>query len=257
MMPYCVWGDCVNTVLVEEIRSWPAANTGCDFPALVSYLTRRLNTPLTDPDVQTAVNWLTARGLAKLDAGYLKLTEPDRPELSLYEPLLARFRSKTFLRHLGVEQASYVLQDTSTGGTAAPGLLTRPDFTIATIRASLFERGLDVITIEVKNRAGSSVKAVYETLGHGRVAHYPYLACPRSHLDNAKMCEIREACHAQNVGLILFDIEEDGIGGFDIRAIKIDRKPSRWSPARSETENYLINRLTQENRRALEGLGRS
>lgn len=227
MPSYCVSGDCVNTILVDEIRSWPAANTGCDFPALVSYLTRRLNTPLTDPDVQTAVNWLTSRGLAKLDAGCFKLSEPDRPELSLYELLYSRFKSKTFLRNLDVELGTYVLQDTSTGGTAAPGLLTRPDFTVATIRASMFERGLDVMTIEVKNRAGSTLKAVYETLGHGRVAHYPYLACPRSRLDISKMDEIREACRIQNIGLILFDIEEDGAGDFDIKAVKIEHKPQR------------------------------
>lgn len=247
----------MKTLLVEEIRSWPAANTGCDFPALVSYLTRRLNTPLTDPDVQNAVNWLTARGLAKLDDGCLKLTEPDRPELKLYDRLLVRFKSKAFLKNLEVEAGRYVLQDTSTGGKAGSGVLSRPDFTIAAISESLFERALNVITIEVKNRAGSSVRAVYETLGHARVSHYPFLACPRSRLNPNSVTEIRNACKIQDVGLILFDIEEDGSGEFDTKNIRIEHKPSRWSPDRADTEDYLIGRLTPANRAVLEAMGRA
>lgn len=59
----------MSSDLVDEIRAWPAVNTGCDFSALVSYLAGRLNTPLSEPEVQNAVNWLTARGLGASTPG--------------------------------------------------------------------------------------------------------------------------------------------------------------------------------------------
>lgn len=251
MPPYCVLGDCV-TDLVEEIRSWPAANTGCEFPALVSYLTGRLNTPLSEPEVQQAVNWLTKRGLAKFDGACLRLTEPDRPETKLYEPLAKNLNARKFLNQLDVRAGTYVFQDTSTGGTTGSGLLSRPDFTLAAIRVSRFEKALEITTIEVKNRAGTNVKAVFDIRAHRRMSHYPYLACPRSRLNPATMETIRTTCRAEDIGLILFDIEEDGAGGFDIHTVKIDYRPRRTSPERGEPGKYLASRLSAENCARLE-----
>jgi len=242
----------VETDLVEEIRSWPAANSGCDLPALVSYLTGRLNTPLSEPEVQNAVNWLTARGLARLDGDWLKLTEPDRPELKLYEPLSKRLNNLKFLKNLGIERGTYVFQDTSTGGAPGSGLLSRPDFTLATIRATRFEKALEITTIEVKNRAGANVKAVFDIRAHRRVSHFPYLACPRSRLNPASTDSIRATCRAEDIGLILFDIELDGAGGCEVTGLKIDHKPRRAAPERDLTDKYLVSRLSPENCAALE-----
>jgi hypothetical protein len=244
----------VDTDLVEEIRSWPAANTGCDFPALVSYLTGRLNSPLSEPEVQNAVNWLTARGLAKLDGDYLKLTEPDRPELKLYEPLSKRLNNRRFLKNLDIDPGTYVFQDTSTGGKPGSGPLSRPDFTLATIRATRFEKALEITTIEVKNRAGATVKAVFDIRAHRRVSHFPYLACPRSLLNPANTEEIRATCRIEDIGLILFDIELDGAGGCEVTGVKIDHKPRRASPERDVTDDYLVSRLSPENCAVLQAI---
>jgi len=244
----------VDTDLVEEIRSWPAANTGCDFPALVSYLTGRLNTPLSEPEVQNAVNWLTARGLAKLDGNCLKLTEPDHPELKLYEPLSKRLNNRKFLRNFDIDPGTYVFQDTSTGGTRRSGPLSRPDFTLATIRATRFEKALEITTIEVKNRAGATVKAVFDIRAHRRVSHFPYLACPRSRLNPANTEQIRSTCLTEDIGLILFDIELDGAGGCEVTSVKIDHKPRRASPERDAADKYLVSRLSPENCAALQSI---
>lgn len=249
-------GDCVSSDLVDEICAWPAANTGCDFSALVSYLAGRLNTPLSEPEVQNAVNWLMARGLAKLDGERLRLTEPDRKELELYRPLERRLNTRRFLNALNVGAGSYVLQDTSAGGAQKTGLLSKPDFTLATFRAGQFDKTLEIITIEVKNRAGSNINAVYDTRAHRHFSHFAYLACPRSRLNAASTDLIRATCETENVGLILFDIEEDGIGNFDIDKVKVEHKPRRSSPEGTEIDNFLTSRLTAFNCARLKELSR-
>lgn len=121
----------------------------------------------------------------------VRLTEPDRPELRLYEPLSKRINNRGFLRNLGIEPGSYVFQDTSAGGATGSGPLSGPDFTFATIRATRFEKAPEITTIEVKNRAGANVNVVYDIRAHRRVSHFPYLACPRSHLNPASTEVIR------------------------------------------------------------------
>lgn len=258
MIEYCVriLGDRVNTVLVREILAWPGANLGCEFPALVSYLTGRMNTPLNEPDVQGALSWLAARGLAKCDGDFIRLTQPDRSELQLYEPLSKRLTSRKFLNALDINPKTFVFQDTSTGGKLGTGLLSRPDFTLATIRAELFERALEITTIEVKNWAGATVKAVYDIRAHSRISHFPYLACPRPRFDHSKIEPIRSACKKEEIGLILFDIDEDGDGSFDVNDLKIELRPRRFSPDRAETHKYLASRLTAENCAILEALAK-
>lgn len=238
--------------LVEAIRAWPAASEGCDFAALVSYLTGCLNTPLSEPEVQNAVNWLTARGLANLHGDRLKLTEPDRPELRLYEPLSKQINNRGFLRTLGIKPGTYVFQDTSNGGATGFGPLSRPDFTFATIRATRFEKALEITTIEVKNRAGANVNAVYDIRAHRRVSHFPYLACPRSHLNPASTELIGSRCRDEDIGLILFDIELDGDGGCEINRLKIEHKPGRAAPDPELADQYLASRFSPENCAALE-----
>jgi hypothetical protein len=182
------------------------------------------------------------------------LTEPDRPETKLYEPLARSLNSRKFLSQLDVNAGTYVFQDTSAGGTPGSGLLSRPDFTLAAIRATRFEKALEITTIEVKNRAGANVKAIFDIRAHRRMSHYPYLACPRSRLNTTNMEAIRTTCRTEDIGLILFDIEEDGAGGFDIHGVKIDHKPRRTSPERGEADKYLASRLSAENCLALESI---
>ena len=59
-----------------------------------------------------------------------------------------------------------------------------PDFTLAVIKSWRFDprRSLEVYSIEVKRRSGTSVASVYEAVAHGRFAHHPYLVCPGSTL---------------------------------------------------------------------------
>jgi hypothetical protein len=248
---YCVPGTCVTFNLIEEIRAWPQAGAGCEFEALVSYLAGRANAPLSGDEVQGAIDFLAARGLAKWTGQTLRLTEPDRPELQLYAPLLKRLDMPNILRELDVDSTRYVLQDTSTGGQQGSGLLSKPDFTLASIRPEKFERALEVTTIEVKNRAGATTTAVYNIRAHSRVSHFPYLACPRMRLDTAKKEAVEATCRKEGIGLIVFDIDEDGDGGFRINKLKIEMRSKRFYPERKDSNKYLSRRLTEANQAKL------
>lgn len=57
-------GDRVESILVREILAWKPANAGsCDLAALMTHLTRKVNEPLSEPQVRSALIWLSARGL--------------------------------------------------------------------------------------------------------------------------------------------------------------------------------------------------
>ena len=238
------------------ILAWPPAITGCELSALISHLTSQVNEPLSEPQVRSALTWLSARGLVRLEGEALRLREPDRPELQLYPCLSRHLSARKFLRSLGVEPGTYVFQDTSTGGRRGQGRLTRPDFTLAAIKAGRFERPIEVTTFEVKNRSGADVPSVYEVVAHGRISHFPFLACPRSRLEPARIESIRTASKKEGVGLILFDIVEDGDGDFTTENMRIDMMPRRRSPDMAELQNHLAARLTHANCAKLEELGR-
>jgi hypothetical protein len=215
-----------------------------------------VNEPLSEPQVRAALDWLSARGLVRVDGDALRLSEPDRPELQLYDSLRQHFSARKFLKTLGVETGTCVFQDTSTGGRQGHGPLTRPDFTLASIKAGRFERSIEVTTFEVKNRSGANVASVYEVVAHGRISHFPYLACPRSKLECAKIAGIRLASKKERIGLILFDIVEDGKGDFTTKNIRIDMVAERRSPDTSDIQTYLEGRLTPNNCAKLEELAK-
>ena len=133
--------------------------------------------------------------------------------------------------------------------------MSKPDFTLVAIKARRFERPLEVTTIEVKNRSGANVGSVYEVVGHARVSHFPFLACPRSKLDCRNIESIRTACKNEGVGLILFDIEQDG-DSFSTKKVAVDTRPARRAPDTTAVEIYLAGRLTNANCAKLEALVR-
>jgi len=246
----------LEALLVREILDWPPASSGCELSALISHLTRQVNEPLSEPEVRAVLKWLSARGLVRVDGDALRLSEPDRPELQLYGSLSRHFSARKFLRSLGVAPSTYVFQDTSTGGRRGNGRLTQPDFTLATVKSGRFERLIEVTTFEVKNRSGASVASVYEVVAHGRISHFPFLACPRSKLELTKIDAIRRASENESIGLILFDIIEDGEGAFTIEDVRIDMMPERRSPRMSDVQTHLEGRLTPANCAKLEGLAK-
>jgi len=249
-------GGRVERVLAKEILAWPAAGTGCDLSALISHLTRQFNEPLTEPQVRSALSWLSARGLVRVDGDAIRLIEPDKPECQLYPSLERRFAGRAFLRTLGVQPGTYVFQDTSRGGRAGHGPLTKPDFTLVAVKAGRFERPLEVMTFEVKNRSGADVASVYEVVAHGRVSHYPFLACPRSRLEPAKIESIRRASENEGIGLILFDIVFREDGSFTTDRVAVDLKPRRRAPDMTELQRHLEGRLSAESCAKLEELAR-
>lgn len=248
----------MNTVLVREILAWPPASSGsgCELSALISYLTQQVNQPLSEREVLSVLTWLSERGLVRLQGDALRLVEPDRPELKLYPSLTKHFSGRRFLASLGIEPGTYVFQNTSAGGKQGNGPLTRPDFTLATVKSARFERHTEVTTFEVKNRSGANVRSVYEVVAHGRISHFPFLACPRSKLEAAKIDGIRKASQEQGIGLILFDIVEDGDGDFNTQNVRIEATPTRRSPDMAELQKHLEHRFSPTNCAKLEELAR-
>ena len=245
----------MEPALVREILAWPLANSGCELAALITHLTRQVNEPLSESRVRGALTWMSARGLVRVDGNALRLSEPDRPERELYESLGRHFSRTPFLEVLGIAPGTCVFQDTSSGGRTGHGPLSKPDFTLVAIKARRFERPLEVTTIEVKNRSGANVGSVYEVVGHARVSHFPFLACPRSKLDCRNIESIRTACKNEGVGLILFDIEQDG-DSFSTKKVAVDTRPARRAPDTAAVEIYLAGRLTDANCAKLEALVR-
>jgi hypothetical protein len=127
---------------------------------------------------------------------------------------------------------------------------------LASVKSGRFERHTEVTTFEVKNRSGANVKSVYEVVAHGRISHFPYLACPRSKLEAAKVDGIRKASENEGIGLILFDIVEDGEGDFTTQNLRIEVTPTRRSPDMVELQKHLEDRLTHTNCAKLEVLAR-
>jgi hypothetical protein len=127
---------------------------------------------------------------------------------------------------------------------------------LATVKSARFERHTEVTTFEVKNRSGANVRSVYEVVAHGRISHFPFLACPRSKLEAAKIDGIRKASQEQGIGLILFDIVEDGEGDFTTQNVRIEATPTRRSPDTAELQKHLEHRFSPANCAKLEELAR-
>lgn len=240
--------------LVDEILSWPPAVTGCDLGALTSHLSYQVRRRLSEDEVNNTVMWLTRRGLLARQGDHIWRSEPDRPELELYPQLERLLISHAVLDALGILTSKIVFQKTASGGRAGNGRLSRPDFTLAYVRSTRFQRCLDVYSFEVKNRNGAELPSVFEAVAHGRLSHFPYLVCPRSRLFQQKMNEIRAACVAQKVGLILFDIEEDGEGSFALDNVVVEALADRRTPPTEDVQSHLEKRFNEQNCAALEKL---
>jgi hypothetical protein len=186
-----------------------------------------------------------------------KLCEYDPPEQTLYGNLEGDFGSGEFSSgQLGLKAETFVLQNTAKRGVLGEGRLTRPDFTLAAVRRWRFDPAatLDVYSFEVKNRAGSSVAAVYEALAHGRYVNYPYLVCPRSRFDESLNRALKSTCEREGVGLVLFDIQVTQPREYSVTNVSLHVQAERRAPDPSETEKFLDNRLNETNKQRLEQL---
>ncbi len=240
--------------LVDEIQKLPQMREECDVHALTSYLSAKANRLLSLQDVEDALRWLEVRDLVSRDGDKVWLSEPDRRELELYGALEGLLKSSLLLERIGVSGNEYVFQKTALGGVRGDGPLTRPDFTVAAIRSWRFDpqRTLEVFSFEVKNRAGASIPAVYEAVAHGRFAHYPYLVCPRSRLNDATNEAMVTACVREGIGLVFFDIVVPGDGGFVIECLEVVQEAERRAPDPVLVQRHLESRLSRENCMSLE-----
>lgn len=237
--------------LAEEILATEEARVGCQIIALVSRLTDKCNEQLSENDVKEALQLLSQRGLAQVNGDDVRLSEPDQPEQKFYPKLMKQIRKQRMLNALGVNSARYVFQDTSVGGEAGHGQQSKPDLTLAFVQNSRFERRVELITFEVKNRRGADRRAVMDPVAHGAISHNPYLVCPNSTLEPLKIDEIRNACDQHSVGLILFDVEIDKKGEFQTKNLKLVCKPRRRQVEQKKMDRYIEGRLETEKRNEL------
>jgi hypothetical protein len=232
--------------LVAAIEAWEMAKSWVQVPALTTYLQRTLNAPLSEGEVEGALERLERRDQIQRRGNQVRLVEPDRAEKQLYTHIHRGLSNNELLRGLGINGSAFVLQDTSLGG-ATNGRLERPDFILAASERGRFGRSLDVFSFEVKNRRGTSIDAVYDVRAHGRFVHYPYLVCPRSGLFPEETEKIRQTCENQEIGLIIFDMVVHDRDNFSVDRLRIKQKARRFSPERREVERQLESRFTSNN----------
>jgi hypothetical protein len=241
--------------LADDILRWLAPLIGGgDIDVLTQDLMGEGNRVLSRDEVDAALRTLLNRELIERSGPRVRLSEPDRPESELYERLEVQMRLPEFVKGIGVNSREFVFQKTATGGPRGDGRLTRPDFTLAAICSWRFDpqRTLEVYSFEVKNRAGTSVSAVYEAVAHGRFAHHPYLVCPRSRFHREANEGIIEACNREGVGLIMFDIIVPSSGDFCIEGLELVSAAERRSADPQLVEKHLVGRLRDENLKQLE-----
>lgn len=237
-------------MLDETILQVALLRTWTEFGALFHHLLD-LRPTVTEQAAREALERLWSRELIERDAsGRMRLREPDRPETGLYAALYDRLSEAEFLAELGVGDHGHVLVNTSQGGPT-DGRFTRPDFTLATVRTWRFDpqRTLEVFSFEVKNRAGSTVPAVYEAVAHGRFVHRPYLVIPNSRLAKTKISEIKDACEIEGVGLIVFEMD----GAVDSRSISISGvrhivEARRRSPDPAVVQQFILSRFGNDSK---------
>ncbi len=235
-------------MLDETIRQVVLLRMWTEFDALFHHLLDQCPT-VTEQAAKEALERLRSLELIERDAsGRVRLSEPDRPETSLYAALFDKLSEAAFLTELGVGDHGHVLVNTSQGGPT-DGRFTRPDFTLATVRTWLFDpqRTLEVFSFEVKNRAGSTVPAVYEAVAHGRFVHRPYLVIPNSRLAETNLSAIKDACEIEGVGLIFFELD----GAVDsksvlIRGVRHIVEARRRNPDPAVVQQFLLNRFAND-----------
>jgi hypothetical protein len=247
--------------LTQKIQDWEDGRNWFQFSALNTHLNKTQNLHIPAGTIQRELKWLEETGQLERKQELYKLCEYDPPEQTLYDKLEVLFRSEEFVgKQLSVKAKTFVLQNTSKGGAPGEGRLTRPDFTLATLRRWRFDPAatLDVYSFEVKNRAGSSAAAVYEALAHGRYVNYPYLVCPNSRFDESLNRALKSTCEREGVGLVQFDIrvatqQKD----YSVTNVILHVQAERRATDPSETERFLVSRFNEENKLRLEQLASS
>lgn len=249
----CAVGDIVAVIL-----GWDQAKSGFQFNALAGHVNYTLNRVVSEAEIIEALSELGENELIEQERGIYRLSEPDRPELELYEPLEAGFETNGIWTRLGIDRHQWVFQKTAAGGIRGAGRLSMPDFTLAAIKSWRFDprRSLEVYSFEVKRRAGTSIASVYEAVAHGRFAHYPYLVCPRSNLDQSLNSELEDACLREGIGLILFDIVVEPSHQFRLKRIELIEQAVRRFPDPQIIEEHLSKRLSPANCQRLERMAR-
>mgnify|MGYP003627703695 FL=1 len=230
-----------------------AQKSGVQVKELETLTMRALGRPIDSSAYKDALSSLQARKLLSLSGSDIRRTEPDFPERLLETPVEQFLSSKDAFSYLRLEADFTVWQRTARGGRAGTGIWSRPDFTIATIRRRKYDpvRHLDLIALELKNLAGSTVVAVHEALAHARFAHYAYLVCPRSVMTVGIHTAIEDSCLQHGVGLITF---ETSVGPNDTPSLtnfEFEVDARRQSPEPDAVDNYIDDRLDDENRARL------
>lgn len=197
--------------------------------------------------------FLVAAGELQKTNDCIKRVEWDAPERCFYPGLEVKLTASEFLRKLDIESRATVFHETASGGAIGTGQFSRPDFTLATVRRFRFDpiKHLDVVTFEVKNRAGTSLLAVHEALAHSRFAHYSFVVIPRSNLLPKSVEGMRDSCAEHGLGLITFSIQsiEPSVKLGDLN---LELAPVRKSPDPMRVERFLENRLPPHKQAALE-----
>ncbi len=243
--------------LLQKIQDWEVGRNWFDLVALRTHLNKTHQQLTPDEAIERELKWLEQTEQLERKQDHYKLCEYDPPEQTLYDKLERQLGSDDFLsKYLGVKTETLVLQNTSKGGALGDGRLTRPDFTLAAVRRWRFDPAatLEVYSFEVKNRAGSSVAAVYEALAHGRYVNYPYLVCPRSRFDESLNRALENTCEREGVGLVLFDIQVTQPKEYSVTNVSLQVQAEHHAPAPSETEKFLDRRLDEVNQLRLEQL---
>ncbi len=182
-------------------------------------------------------------------AGRVRMVEPDLPEANLMSRVEAYLNSEDALSTLRAPRDATIVEDTSRTGSAGMGEYSRPDFVMATVRRFRYDPAsyLDLTSFELKNRRGSDLRGVHETLAHARYAHFSYYIIPRSRLRPEQTDGLIRACSAYDLGVITFTIgQNQSVGHF-----RVEQYAKRRSIDPYIVENFIDNQLSQSARQSL------
>jgi len=186
--------------------------------------------------------------------GWVRMTEPDLPEAKLMKTVEAYLKSEEALGSLRSAPDSTIVEDTSRTGAAGMGEYSRPDFIMATVRRFRYDpvAYLDLTSFELKNRRGSDLRGVHETLAHARFAHYSYYVIPRSGIKPKHTDKLISACSVYDLGVITFTIGQNE----SVDHFRIEQYAKRRSIDPYVVENFIDNQLSQSSREQLIALAR-
>jgi hypothetical protein len=125
--------------LVAAIEAWETAKSWVQVPALTTYLQRVLNAPLSEDEVERALERLERRGHLQRRGNQIRVDEPDRAERHLYSHIHRGPNNAQLLGDLGIYGSAFVLQDTPRW--AAQRLGCSKDRTLCLLSASVGASG--------------------------------------------------------------------------------------------------------------------